>query len=78
MESCTSENGTDVSMFCNKIGLELVYADTKNKVQKSDRLLSGETKTLNLIITYDKNKLLTNTIKYNINNKLYNVNKREK
>ena len=59
MESCTSENGTDVSMFCNKIGLELVYADTKNKVQKSDRLLSGETKTLNLIITYDKNKELT-------------------
>lgn len=34
MESCTSENGTDVSMFCNKIGLELVYADTKEKVQK--------------------------------------------
>ena len=59
MESCTSENGTDVSMFCNKIGLELVYADTKEKVQKSDRLLSGETKTLNLIITYDKDKLLT-------------------
>ena len=59
MESCTSENGTDVSIFCNKIGLELVYADTKNKVQKSDRLLSGETKTLNLIITYDKDKLLT-------------------
>ena len=59
MESCTSENGTDVSMFCNKIGLELVYADTKNKVQKSDRLLNGETKTLNLVITYDKDKLLT-------------------
>ena len=59
MESCTSENGTDVSMFCNKIGLELVYSDTKEKVQKSDRLLSGETKTLNLIITYDKDKLLT-------------------
>ena len=59
MESCTSENGTDVSIFCNKIGLELVYADTKEKVQKSDRLLSGETKTLNLIITYDKDKLLT-------------------
>ena len=59
MESCTSENGTDVSMFCNKIGLELVYADTKEKVQKSDRLLSGETKTLNLIITYDKNRELT-------------------
>ena len=59
MESCTSENGTDVSMFCNKIGLELVYADTKEKVQKSDRLLNGETKTLNLIITYDKDKELT-------------------
>ena len=59
MEECKSENGTDVSMYCNKIGLELVYADTKNKVQKSDRLLSGETKTLNLIITYDKDKLLT-------------------
>ena len=59
MEECKSENGTDVSMFCNKIGLELVYEDTKNKVQKSDRLLSGETKTLNLIITYDKDKLLT-------------------
>ena len=59
MKSCTAENGSDVSIFCNKIGLDLVYADTKEKVQKSDRLLSGETKTLNLIITYDKDKLLT-------------------
>ena len=59
MEGCKAENGSDVSMFCNKIGLDLVYADTKEKVQKSDRLLSKETKTLNLIITYDKDKLLT-------------------
>ena len=59
MESCKAENGSDVSIFCNIIGLDLVYADTKEKVQKSDRLLSGETKTLNLIITYDKDKLLT-------------------
>jgi len=59
MEGCASEDGSDVSIFCNKIGLDLVYADTKEKVQKSDRLLSGETKTLNLIITYDKDKLLT-------------------
>ena len=59
MESCKAENGSDVSIFCNNIGLDLVYADTKEKVQKSDRLLSGETKTLNLIITYDKDKLLT-------------------
>ncbi len=59
MESCKAENGSDVSIFCNEIGLDLVYADTKEKVQKSDRLLSGETKTLNLIITYDKDKLLT-------------------
>ena len=59
MESCKAENGSNVSMFCNKIGLDLVYADTNTKVQKSDRLLSKETKTLNLIITYDKDKLLT-------------------
>ena len=59
MESCKAENGSDVSIFCNKIGLDLVYAETNTKVQKSDRLLSGETKTLNLIITYDKDKLLT-------------------
>ena len=59
MKNCASEDGSDVSIFCNKIGLDLVYADTKEKVQKSDRLLSGETKTLNLIITYDKDKLLT-------------------
>ena len=59
MESCKAENGSDVSIFCNKIGLDLVYADTKEKVQKSDRLLSKEKKTLNLIITYDKDKLLT-------------------
>ena len=59
MESCKAENGSDVSIFCNKIGLDLVYAETNEKVQKSDRLLSGETKTLNLIITYDKDKLLT-------------------
>ena len=66
MESCKAENGSDVSMFCNKIGLDLVYADTKEKVQKSDRLLSGETKTLNLIITYDKDKLLTTLPTYPI------------
>ena len=60
MKSCASEDGSDVSIFCNKIGLDLVYADTKEKVQKSDRLFSGETKTLNLIITYDKDKELTN------------------
>ena len=59
MEGCKAENGSDVSMFCNKIGLDLVYAETNTKVQKSDRLLSKETKTLNLIITYDKDKLLT-------------------
>ena len=59
MESCKAENGSDVSIFCNKIGLDLVYADTNIKVQKSDRLLSKEKKTLNLIITYDKDKLLT-------------------
>ena len=59
MESCKAENGSDVSIFCNKIGLDLVYKDTNEKVQKSDRLLSGKTKTLNLIITYDKDKLLT-------------------
>ena len=59
MKSCAAEDGSDVSIFCNKIGLDLVYSDTKEKVQKSDRLLSGETKTLNLIITYDKDKLLT-------------------
>ena len=59
MEDCKAEDDSDVSIFCNKIGLDLVYADTKEKVQKSDRLLSKETKTLNLIITYDKDKLLT-------------------
>ena len=59
MKSCASEDVSDVSIFCNKIGLDLVYADTKEKVQKSDRLLSKKTKTLNLIITYDKDKLLT-------------------
>ena len=59
MEDCKAEDGSDVSIFCNKIGLDLVYAETNTKVQKSDRLLSGETKTLNLIITYDKDKLLT-------------------
>ena len=59
MESCKAENGSDVSIFCNKIGLDLVYADTNTKVQKNDRLLSKEIKTLNLIITYDKDKLLT-------------------
>ena len=59
MESCKAENGSDVSIFCNKIGLDLVYAETNTKVQKSDRLLSKEKKTLNLVITYDKAKLLT-------------------
>ena len=34
MESCKAENGSDVSIFCNKIGLDLVYADTKEKFKK--------------------------------------------
>ena len=29
MESCTAEDGSDVSIFWNKIGLDLVYAETK-------------------------------------------------
>ena len=59
MESCKAENGSDVSIFCNKIGLDLVYADTKEEVQTEDRLLAGEKKTLNLVITYDKDRELT-------------------
>ena len=59
MESCKAENGSDVSIFCNRIGLDLMYKDTSEKVQKEDRLLSGETKTLNLVITYDKDRELT-------------------
>ena len=56
---CKAENGSDVSIFCNRIGLDLMYKDTSEKVQKEDRLLSGETKTLNLVITYDKDRELT-------------------
>ena len=28
MKSCTAEDGSDVSIFCNKIGLDLGYAET--------------------------------------------------
>ena len=59
MESCRAEDNSDVTSYCDKIDLDLVYSETKEKVQKNDRLLVGETKTLNLIITYDKDKLLT-------------------
>ena len=59
MESCRAEDNSDVTNYCDKIDLDLVYSETKEKVQKNDRLLVGETKTLSLIITYDKDKLLT-------------------
>ena len=59
MENCRAENGTDVTSFCNKIEFELFYKDTKTPVAKGDKLLGKEEKTLNLVITYDKNRDLT-------------------
>ena len=60
IDSCkASDNTTDVTMYCDKIKYDLVYKDTKEAVKKNDQLLKGESKTLNLIITYDKNKELT-------------------
>ena len=59
MKSCASEDGSDVSIFCNKIEYQLYYKDTNEAVTKNDKLLKGESKTLNLVITYDKDKLLT-------------------
>ena len=59
MENCKAENGTDVTNFCNKIEFELFYKDTKAPVAKGDKLLGKEEKTLNLVITYDKNRALT-------------------
>ena len=60
IDSCkASDNTTDVTMYCDKIKYDLVYQDTKEAVKKNDKLLKGESKTLNLIITYDKNKELT-------------------
>ena len=60
IDSCkASDNTADVTMYCDKIKYDLVYQDTKEEVKKKDQLLKGESKTLNLIITYDKNKELT-------------------
>ena len=60
IDNCkASDNTTDVTMYCDKIKYDLVYQDTKEEVKKKDQLLKGESKTLNLIITYDKNKELT-------------------
>ena len=60
IDSCkASDDITDVTMYCDKIKYDLVYQDTKEAVKKNDQLLKGESKTLNLIITYDKNKELT-------------------
>ena len=60
IDSCkASDDTTDVTMYCDKIKYDLVYQDTKEAVKKNDQLLKGESKTLNLIITYDKNKELT-------------------
>lgn len=56
---CTSIDNVDISNYCNKISLELVYADTNDSVEQGDELLAKESKTLKLIITYDKNKELT-------------------
>ena len=59
IESCKAKDNTDVTSYCNKIEYELYYKDTKEGVKKDDKLLKGESKTLNLVITYDKNKELT-------------------
>ena len=60
IDSCkANDDTTDVTMYCDKIKYDLVYQDTKEAVKKNDQLLKGESKTLNLIITYDKNKELT-------------------
>ena len=60
IDNCkASDNTTDVTMYCDKIKYDLVYQDTKEEVKKNDQLLKGESKTLNLVITYDKNKELT-------------------
>ena len=60
IDSCkASDNTTDVTMYCDKIKYDLVYQDTKEEVKKNDQLLKGESKTLNLVITYDKDKELT-------------------
>jgi len=60
IDSCKASDDTiDVTMYCDKIKYDLVYQDTKEAVKKNDKLLKGESKTLNLIITYDKNKELT-------------------
>ena len=60
IDSCkASDDTTDVTMYCDKIKYDLVYQDTKEAVKKDDKLLKGESKTLNLVITYDKNKELT-------------------
>ena len=60
IDSCKASDDTiDVTMYCDKIKYDLVYQDTKEAVKKNDQLLKGESKTLNLIITYDKNKELT-------------------
>ena len=60
IDSCKASDDTiDVTMYCDKIKYDLVYQDTKEAVKKKDQLLKGESKTLNLIITYDKNKELT-------------------
>ena len=60
IDSCkASDNTTDVTMYCDKIKYDLVYQDTKEAVKKEDQLLKGESKTLNLVIIYDKNKELT-------------------
>ena len=60
IDSCkASDDTTNVTMYCDKIKYDLVYQDTKEEVKKKDQLLKGESKTLNLIITYDKDKELT-------------------
>lgn len=59
MENCKAADNSDITNFCNKIGFELFYKDTKIPVAKGDKLLGKEEKTLNLVITYDKNRELT-------------------
>lgn len=35
---CTSIDNVDVSNYCNKISLELVYADTNDSVEQGDEI----------------------------------------
>ena len=60
---CTSTNVAEANQVCSNIEYKLVYKETGNEVSIGDKLDSGESKTVSLIVNYNSNEPIILTSK---------------